>query len=235
MMKSVEPTWSASSTDLVAALRVGDDDAVGVLGPEGVDVLRPEALVHRAMPLPQQEGGLLALRLGEAAQLAARIPDPHVVVGVAHRQAGVAAEVLVGEEQHLAAAPRSHADAHSSTALAFVDVHTAPPWRPTNAFSAADEFMYVIGTSRSMSMTRSSASQASSTESMSAMSAIEQPAFRSGRITFWWSAVSTSADSAMKCTPQKTMNSASGCCWASTDSRNESPRASAHRITSSRW
>ena len=41
------------------------------------------------------------------------------------------------------------------------------------------------------------------------MSAIEQPALRSGRITFWWSPVSTSADSAMKCTPQNTMYSAS--------------------------
>ena len=37
-----------------------------------------------------------------------------------------------------------------------------------------------------------------------------------------------SADSAMKCTPQKTTNSAS--CWsaANRDSPNESPRASAH-------
>ena len=41
------------------------------------------------------------------------------------------------------------------------------------------------------------------------MSAMEQPALRSGRITVWWSPVSTSADSAMKCTPQNTMNSAS--------------------------
>ena len=37
------------------------------------------------------------------------------------------------------------------------------------------------------------------------MSAIEQPALRSGRTTDWWSAVKTSADSAMKCTPQNTM------------------------------
>ena len=43
-----------------------------------------------------------------------------------------------------------------------------------------------------------------------AMSAIEQPAARSGRITCWSGAVRMSADSAMKCTPQKTMNSASG-------------------------
>jgi len=31
--------------------------------------------------------------------------------------------------------------AQVSTARAFEDVHTAPPWRPTNAFSAAEEFM----------------------------------------------------------------------------------------------
>ena len=42
------------------------------------------------------------------------------------------------------------------------------------------------------------------------MSAIEQPAARSGRITCCASEVRMSADSAMKCTPQKTMNSASG-------------------------
>ena len=66
--------------------------------------------------------------------------------------------------------------------------------------------MYVIGTTRSMSVIAAIASQASSTWSMSAMSAIEQPAFRSGRTTRWWSPVRTSADSAMKCTPQKTMS-----------------------------
>ena len=77
------------------------------------------------------------------------------------------------------------ANAHSSTARAFEDVHTAPPWRPTNAFSAADEFMYVIGITRSIAVTPAISSHASSTWSMLAMSAIEQPAFRSGRITRW--------------------------------------------------
>ena len=143
MMKSVEPTWSASSHTSWRALGVDDDDAVGVLGPEGGDVLGPEALVDRAVALPQQEGGLLAVGLGQAAELEAGVPHPHVVVRVAHGQAGVAAEVLVGEEQHLLppAPPSAGRNAHSSTARALVDVHTAPPWRPTNAFSAADEFM----------------------------------------------------------------------------------------------
>ncbi|MFT7646549.1 MAG: hypothetical protein ACI8Y4_001284 [Candidatus Poriferisodalaceae bacterium] len=77
--------------------------------------------------------------------------------------------------------------------------------------------MYVIGTTRSMlwpfaSSTSVSSAQASSTCSMLAMSAIEQPALRSGRITVCAGEVSTSADSAMKCTPQKTVNSARGRC-----------------------
>ena len=67
------------------------------------------------------------------------------------------------------------------------------------------------------------------------MSAIEQPAARSGSTTFCSGAVRMSADSAMKCTPQKTMNSASGRAAASRASLNESPVTSANSITSSRW
>ena len=48
-------------------------------------------------------------------------------------------------------------------------------------------------------------SQQSSTCVISAMSAIEHPAFRSGRIVICPGRLSTSALSAMKCTPQKTM------------------------------
>ena len=44
-----------------------------------------------------------------------------------------------------------------------------------------------------------------------------------------------SALSAMKCTPQKTMYSASGRAAASRASLNESPVTSANWITSSRW
>ncbi len=63
----------------------------------------------------------------------------------------------------------------------------------------------MIGTILAMSVTAASSSQASSTDSRSAMSAIEQPALRSGRITRCSGEVSTSAASAMKCTPQNTM------------------------------
>ena len=93
----------------------------------------------------------------------------------------------------------------------------------------------MIGTSRSMSITASSASHASSTDSMSAMSAIEHPALRSGRTTFWFAPVRMSADSAMKWTPQNTTYSASSLSAASRERPKESPRASAQRMTSSRW
>ena len=67
------------------------------------------------------------------------------------------------------------------------------------------------------------------------MSAIEQPAARSGRITAWSGPVRMSADSAMKCTPQNTTYSASGRPAASRASLKESPVTSANSMTSSRW
>ena len=81
----------------------------------------------------------------------------------------------------------------------------------------------------------SSCSQHSVTESMSAMSAIEQPAARLGRITAWSGRDRMSAVSAMKCTPQKMMASASGRVSAALASWKESPTKSAYSTTSSRW
>ena len=49
------------------------------------------------------------------------------------------------------------------------------------------------------------------------------------------SLVRMSADSAMKCTPQKTIQGASGRAAASLASLNESPVTSANSMTSSRW
>ena len=67
------------------------------------------------------------------------------------------------------------------------------------------------------------------------MSAIEQPAARFGRMTACSGRDSMSAVSAMKCTPQNTIASASGRVWAALASWNESPTKSAYWTTSSRW
>ena len=66
------------------------------------------------------------------------------------------------------------------------------------------------------------------------MSAMEQPAAMSGRIATCSGRDRMSATSAMKCTPQKTMNSASDSA-ARRESFSESPEKSAWRNTSSRW
>ena len=86
---------------LVWRLWVDHDDAVRVLGAERGDLLGREPLVDRAVALPEEEGGVLGLGLGQPAQVEARVPQRHVVVRVAHRDPGVAPEVLVREEQHL--------------------------------------------------------------------------------------------------------------------------------------
>ena len=137
-MRSVEPTRSASSHDLVRALGVHDDLDAGVLGAERLDVLGPEALVHRAVALPEQERRVLDVALLEPAELEARVPHPHVVVGRSPSRSRCCGR---GAGRGRTAPCRRAANAHSSTARAFDDVHTAPPLRPTNAFSAADEFM----------------------------------------------------------------------------------------------
>ena len=70
---------------------------------------------------------------------AVRVPDHAVVEGQPHLEhGGVAAEVLVGEEQHLRALLGK---AHSSAVSALDEVQTAPPWRPQNALMSALEFM----------------------------------------------------------------------------------------------
>jgi hypothetical protein len=117
---------------------------------------------------------------------------------------------------------------------AFDDVQTVPPLRPTKPLMSADEFMYVTGTMSSTMPRSVNCSQAVSTWPSTAMSAIEQPAARSGSTTRWSGPVRMSALSAMKCTPQNTMNSAAGRAAASRASLNESPVTSANWMTSSR-
>ena len=71
MMKSVEPTWSATSTTSWEHSGWTTTMPVGVLGPEGVDVGGPEPLVDRAVALPQEQGGRLEGHVVQAALVAA--------------------------------------------------------------------------------------------------------------------------------------------------------------------
>ena len=64
-------------------------------------VLRLEHLVHRAVPLPQQNFCHFDLLWREPAELLVRIPYQHLGQRDVHEIAGPASKVLVGEEQHV--------------------------------------------------------------------------------------------------------------------------------------
>ena len=147
-----------------------------------------------------------------AERVGVRIPDRHLVERDAHRRGPCCGP---GADRGRTARGCVRANDHSSAAAALRDVQTMPPCRPQNAFRLAAELMYVTGVMSSVSITSPSWSQASSIWSMPAMSAIEQPAARSGRITgtrspprsasFSGRLARMSAVSAMKWTPQKTI------------------------------
>ena len=86
--------------DLVAALGVDQHPHPGNALTHPVDVVGEEAVVDRAVPPPQQDLGRPDPVRVEAALVAVRVPDHAVGRVEAHGQGGVAAQVLVGQEQH---------------------------------------------------------------------------------------------------------------------------------------
>jgi hypothetical protein len=90
--------------DLVPALGVDDDPYVGHLAASRLDRLHREAPVHRAVPAPEDHRRCAQLLGRQAAHGPVGVPDDAVLEHTAEiADVGVAAEVLVGEEQHLAA------------------------------------------------------------------------------------------------------------------------------------
>ena len=96
-------TWAVGTeVHLVRALGVDEHLHAGHLGPDRVDAVRGEPAVHRAVPLPQDHPGALELLLRQASVRLQRVPHHAVVQRQSQLQhRGVAAEVLVGQEQHL--------------------------------------------------------------------------------------------------------------------------------------
>src|SRR6266851_7050804 len=86
--------------DLEAAFRVRDDANTGMLAADALDLLRREALVHGAIALPEDDARAANRFRRVSAKFLVGIPDDHLFERDAHAIAGVAAEVLVGEEKH---------------------------------------------------------------------------------------------------------------------------------------
>jgi hypothetical protein len=82
---------------------VGDDLAVRVFLPEGLDLLHVEARMDRTVPLPQEQLRLACLLGGQTAPRFVRIPHRHAIEGNAELPSGVPTEMLVGEHHELLA------------------------------------------------------------------------------------------------------------------------------------
>src|ERR1700674_1632926 len=97
-------------TDLVgglghfkAAFRMDDHADAGMLAADALDLLRREALVHRAVALPENNARVANLFRRVHTALLVGSPNDHFVERDAHAIAAVAAEVLVGEEKNFLA------------------------------------------------------------------------------------------------------------------------------------
>ena len=90
--------------DLLGAFLVDDDSDAGIFLAGALDLVDSEADVNGAVSLPKQDLALFDSFFGEAAVDLARAPDSGLGPGVdAEALAGVATEVLVGEEEDLVA------------------------------------------------------------------------------------------------------------------------------------
>ena len=100
-------------------------------------VLRPKHLVDAAVALPEDHLAALQLLFGVAAErIGVRIPDRHLVERDAHAERRVAAQVLIGKEQHAARArerPLEHrlGVARRADDAAVPADRTPSGWRPS--------------------------------------------------------------------------------------------------------
>ena len=99
-MKSVEPAASAASTTGIGHSGCTITCTPGCVGARLRDLVDREAPVHRAEAVPEDDAGVAQLVGGAAAERLARVPHRHLLERHAHGLRGVAAEVLVGEEEH---------------------------------------------------------------------------------------------------------------------------------------
>ena len=222
MMYSVEPESSAACTTSHGTSGMDDDAQAGMLRADVLDLPHREPRVHRAVALPEDHARALDRVRLEAAPDLVRIPDDHLVERHAHLVGGVAAEMLIGQEQNpLAALPRPlqrrrrvRRRADDAAVLAAerfdrgggIDVGD----RDDRRRSGEHAHLLEIAPAQLELIGRGHVGHRAAGREV-----------RQDHLLM--SALSTSALSAMKCTPQKTMNSASGCWLTCPASLNESP------------
>src|SRR5437588_791560 len=140
MMESVEPTWSASSTTSWAHSGWTTTWTPGCSARAASTCETRKRWCTEQWPFQSRKVASLASRssrppnsrLGSHTRMSPG-PNPSWYAVLRPR---------CWSGKNSSFSPRSRA--HAITARALDEVHTAPPWRPTNAFTAALEFIYLI-------------------------------------------------------------------------------------------
>ncbi len=108
---------------------------------ESADVLTG---THQRVILPDLNAGCSMADMADVEQVEecwealAGVTDIERVVPITYMNSSAALKAFVGRN---GGAVCTSSNAHSRIACAFDDVQTAPPWSPTNALRAAEEFM----------------------------------------------------------------------------------------------
>src|SRR5205814_7136527 len=89
--------------NLQTALGVNDDANAGMLAADALNLLRREALMNRAIALPEDNARVANRFRRVSAKILVGIPDDHLVKRDAHAIPGVAAKVLVWKEENFLA------------------------------------------------------------------------------------------------------------------------------------
>ena len=189
-----------------------------------LDLPNGETRVDRAVPFPQNHARVLDGFGLEAAPDFVRIPEHHVVERHAHLVGGVSPEMLIGKKQNLFAAlprplqrrrgVRRGADDAAPLAAERFDRRRGVDVRDRN-----DSRLALVSRpaclprlpARSLPFPRARASTSRAARAPPCPTSSSRPRGREESPADA-RALSTSALSAMKWTPQNTMNSASGCC-----------------------
>ena len=101
MRRSVEPMASAFWQTSQRHFGVHDDLDAGVFRAHRIDMLGQKALMDRAMALPQDDFRSPQPVRCDATVNLIRVEDDHLIHRDAHGKGGVAAEVLIGQEEDL--------------------------------------------------------------------------------------------------------------------------------------
>src|SRR5260370_5534307 len=171
--------------NLKATFGMNDDANAGMLVADALDLLRGEALVHRTVAFPEDDSRVANLSGRVSAKFLVGIQNDHLFERDAHAIGGVAAEMLIGEEENFSAALEG--PLHDRSGVGTGANHPAmlagkgfDGCGGVHVRDGSDVWDASVGRAAKLPSDESSR-QPASTRPTSAISGLASPALRSGR------------------------------------------------------